>query len=152
MPRRIIVLVAFVLFLGAAAPVGAQTTLPPGGTFVDDDGNPHEGAIEAIAAASITSGCSSQAFCPGRPVTRAEMAAFLVRALEEQPAPAAGTFNDVPAGQWYTGFVERLAALGISVGYGDGSFRPHLAVSRGEMAVFLMPRPRSDTPPASGNL
>jgi hypothetical protein len=24
--------------------------LPPGGTFVDDDGNVHEGGIEAIAA------------------------------------------------------------------------------------------------------
>ncbi len=66
------------------------------------------------------------------------MAAFLIRALGESPAPAAGTFSDVPAGQWYTGFVERLAALEISVGYGDGTFRPHLAVSRGEMALFLI--------------
>ncbi|CAN5227269.1 hypothetical protein BH18ACT5_BH18ACT5_07070 [soil metagenome] len=138
MPRRIVVLLALVFLLGAATPLGAQTTLPPGGTFVDDDGNPHEGAIEAIAAASITSGCTSQTFCPGRSVTRAEMAAFLIRALDEQPATVSGTFNDVPAGQWYTGFVERLAALGISVGYGDGTFRPHLAVSRGEMAVFLI--------------
>ena len=135
--RRITLLLSFLLAV-AALPAAAQTTLPPGGTFFDDDGNIHEGAIEAIAAADITSGCAANLFCPTRAVTRAEMAAFLIRALGESPAPAAGTFSDVPAGQWYTGFVERLAALEISVGYGDGTFRPHLAVSRGEMALFLI--------------
>ncbi len=68
----------------------AQTTLPPGGTFVDDDGNPHEGAIEAIAAAGITTGCLPDLFCPAAPVTRAEMAAFLVRALGQGPLASAG--------------------------------------------------------------
>ena len=84
-------------------PAQAQTTLPPGGTFLDDDGNSHEGAIEAIAAAGITTGCLPDLFCPSAPVTRAEMAAFLVRALGQSPLAASGTFSDVPAGQWYTG-------------------------------------------------
>lgn len=116
----------------------AQTTLPPGGTFVDDDGNPHEGAIEAIAAAGITTGCLPDLFCPAAPVTRAEMAAFLVRALGQGPLASAGTFSDVPAGQWYTGFVERIAQMGISTGYADGTFRPQTPTSRGEMALFLI--------------
>lgn len=121
-----------------ATSLQAQTTLPPGGTFIDDDGNPHEGAIEAIAAADITTGCGSELFCPSAPVTRAEMAAFLVRALGQGPLPAAGTFSDVPAGQWYTGFVERVAQLGISTGYADGTFKPSSPTSRAEMALFLM--------------
>jgi glucose/arabinose dehydrogenase len=134
--RTIWLLVALVT-LSAVPTARAQTTLPPGGTFVDDDGNPHEGAIEAIAAAGITTGCGAEIFCPQAPVTRAEMAAFLVRALGQSPASGGGTFSDVPAGQWYTGFVERIALLGISTGYADGTFRPHVPTSRGEMALFL---------------
>ncbi len=32
--------------------------LPPGGTFSDDNGNIHEGNIEAIAAEGVTKGCN----------------------------------------------------------------------------------------------
>ncbi len=122
----------------AVSPAGAQTSLPPGGTFFDDDGNIHEGAIEAIAAADITTGCAADLFCPTRAVTRAEMAAFLVRALGESPAGGTGSFSDVPGGLWFSGFVERVAQLGISTGYTDGTFRPNSPMSRGEMAVFLL--------------
>lgn len=107
------------------------------GRFVDDDGNPHELDIEAIATLGITSGCAPERYCPTAPVTRGEMAAFLVRALGAAPAPFRGTFPDVPAGAWYAPFVERLAELGITVGYDDGTFRPSATVSRAEMAVFL---------------
>ncbi len=58
--------------------------LPPGGSFYDDDGNVHEGGIEAIAAEGITLGCNppdNTIFCPGDSVTRGQMAAFLARAL-----------------------------------------------------------------------
>ena len=58
--------------------------LPPGGTFIDDNGSIHEPSIEAIAAAGITLGCNppdNDRFCPDDPVTRGQMAAFLHRAL-----------------------------------------------------------------------
>jgi hypothetical protein len=35
----------------------ALAALPPGGTFVDDDGNVHEGNIEAIAAGLLIPEC-----------------------------------------------------------------------------------------------
>ena len=50
--------------------------------FDDDDGNYFEAAIGALAASGITTGCTATAFCPERPVTRGEMAAFLIRALD----------------------------------------------------------------------
>src|SRR5690606_33562203 len=50
--------------------------------FVDDDGSVFEDDIGALAAAGITSGCARDRFCPSRPVTRAEMASLLARALE----------------------------------------------------------------------
>ncbi len=48
--------------------------------FVDDDGSPFEPAINSLAAAGITSGCRADSYCPNLPVSRAQMATFLVRA------------------------------------------------------------------------
>jgi len=55
-----------------------------GDSFIDDDGSPFEGSIEALRAAGITVGCNppdNDRFCQDRHVTRAEMATFLARAL-----------------------------------------------------------------------
>jgi len=113
-----------------------------GNRFIDDDGNTHEADIEAIAAIGITDGCNpplDDRYCPLRSVTRAEMAAFLVRALQEEDnLPAYHRyFVDVPEGQWYTPYVERLYELGITTGYDDQTYRPDASVSRAEMAAFL---------------
>ena len=51
--------------------------------FTDDDTTPYEDAINAIAAAGITNGCTTQRFCPFDPVQRGQMAAFLDRAFLE---------------------------------------------------------------------
>lgn len=49
--------------------------------FFDDNGSVHEPAINSIAAAGIASGCALGAYCPGRAVTREQMAGFLANAL-----------------------------------------------------------------------
>lgn len=51
--------------------------------FTDDDGNTHEANINALADSGITLGCEPGVFCPKSEVTRAQMAAFLYRALSE---------------------------------------------------------------------
>jgi hypothetical protein len=57
--------------------------LPPATTdwFNDDDGTAHEDAINRIADAGITTGCTATGFCPGGTVNRQQMAAFLYRSL-----------------------------------------------------------------------
>ena len=60
-----VVSIATVVMMFPSA-VGAGS-LPPGGTFFDDNGNIHEGNIEAIAAAGITRGCNpptNNRYCP----------------------------------------------------------------------------------------
>ncbi len=110
--------------------------LPPGGTFFDDDENLHEGAIEAIAAAGITRGCGEvDLFCPARPVTRGELAAFLRRALDLAPS-SAGAFTD-SSGSIFAADIAALAATGITNGCGPEAFCPDDVVTRGEMAAFL---------------
>ena len=110
-----------------------------GNRFTDDDGNVHEANIEVIAELGITRGCGEGLYCPARSVKRAEMAAFLVRALGEssEDGSTASRFSDVPSGIWYVGHVERLADLGITSVESGAAFRPDDALTRLEMAVWM---------------
>ena len=116
--------------------------LPPGGTFVDDDGNVHEGGIEAIAAEGITKGCNppvNDRYCPSRSVTRGEMAVFLSRALG-LPATGQDFFSD-DSGHIFESGINRLAAAGITQGCNPPAntrFCPDRAMTRGEMAAMLV--------------
>lgn len=122
--------------------VGPAAAVAPGGTFVDDDGNVHEGYIEAIAAAGITKGCNApinNRYCPGNAVTRGQMAAFLVRALRLTSTGGRDWFKD-DNGSVFEGDINRLAAAGISKGCNppaNDRFCPTETLSRGEMAAFL---------------
>ena len=56
-----------------------------GDLFVDDDDSPFESDIDKLATAGVTLGCNpptNDKFCPLTSVTRAQMAAFLHRALD----------------------------------------------------------------------
>ena len=109
--------------------------LPPGGSFVDDDGNVHEGGIEAIAAEGITRGCNppvNDRYCPDRSVTRGEMAVFLSRALG-LAAPSRDYFSD-DEGHVFEGGINRLAAAGITQGCNppaNSRFCPDRGMTRG---------------------
>ena len=63
----------------------------PDAGFTDVAGNTHEPAINAVAAAGITTGCGDGTrFCPSRVATRGQMALFLFRAIiydPESPPP-----------------------------------------------------------------
>ncbi len=97
--------------------------------------------IEALAAEGVTSGCGGGSYCPENPITRAEMAVFLMKAEHGTgwtPPAATGTlFGDVPAGYWAGAYIEALAAEGVTSGCGGGNYCPESTITRAEMAVFL---------------
>ena len=132
-----------VVVLGLAATAAAPASPPvpagalgPGGTFFDDDGNIHEGAIEAIHAAGITRGCGADdLYCPASAVTRGQMAAFLRRALD-LPTAGGDPFDD-DDGTLFETDIAAVAAAGITRGCGPARFCPDRPVTRGEMAAFL---------------
>ena len=66
MIRRVAVVVALVALVVPFFASVSSAALPPGGTFIDDDGDVHEGSIEAIYAAGLTGGCDSRGirYCP----------------------------------------------------------------------------------------
>ena len=103
--------------------------------FSDDDGHAMEPDIVAIHDAGITNGCTDTRFCPGRDVTRGQMAAFIARALELPPAT--GDFFSDDDGDLFEDDINRIAEAGITTGCADGSFCPSRSVSRAQMAAFI---------------
>jgi hypothetical protein len=102
--------------------------------------SPYCAWIEELARVGVVTGCGGGNFCPGAPVTREQMAVFVLRALEPQLSPPACTtpvFNDVPASSPYCSWIEELARRGVVTGCGGGNYCPAAPVTREQMAVFL---------------
>ena len=95
--------------------------------------------VEAIADAGLTSGYPDGTYRPENPVTRAEMAVFLLNGMGITPPTLDGShpFSDI-TGHWAEGYIEELYDQGITGGYPDGTYRPENLVTRAEMAVFLL--------------
>ena len=136
--------------------------------YFTDDGSPaspnvHESNINYIAAAGITQGCNPQGtlFCPNKPVTRAQMASFLARALQLTPPTdadsAAGTDADADTGAFldiagnpqgaflditdnpHYDNIRAITAAGITLGCDSAGryFCPDRPTTRAQMASFL---------------
>ncbi|MDW3217493.1 MAG: putative glycoside hydrolase [Acidimicrobiales bacterium] len=103
--------------------------------FRDDDGNTHEAAIDALADAGITRGCSATTFCPDQVLTREQMASLLARALGLPRSPT-DTFVDDDMST-HRADIERIAAAGITRGCTPDRFCPRDPVTRDQLAAFL---------------
>jgi hypothetical protein len=142
--------------LGAAVEEGIRREPPP--DFDDvPPGHWAHAHIQALAAAGVTSGCGGNNFCPNGLVTRAEMAVFLLRGKHGAgftPPPAGGLFADVPTSHWAAAWIEQLAREGIAAGCAAGRYCPDVAVTRAQMAIFLVRAisPPGYTPPAPGGM
>lgn len=105
-----------------------------GSVFADDIGQ--------LATAGITRGCNPPAndrFCPDDPVTRAQMAAFVVRALELVANEHPG-YRDVPIESTFVDDIGRLATVGITRGCNppaNDRYCPEDPITRGQLAAFL---------------
>ncbi len=141
LPRIFTVTIAFSIAFMTFGPIAGALTVPPGGSFFDDDDSVFEADIEAIAAEGVTKGCNAErtSFCPTKPVTRGQMAAFLVRALKLTAQDPAIDFTD-DNDSIFENDIEKLATAGITKGCNppaNTSFCPTSNVTRGQMAAFL---------------
>ncbi len=96
----------------------------------------YAGAVERVCAAGLMNGTGPGTFSPGGTVTRGQITAILYR-LAGEPAVQGPSFSDVPAGAYYSRAVAWAAREGIAAGFGDGTFRPGLPVSRQQLAAIL---------------
>jgi len=118
----------------------SQTSFP--------DVSPDFWAADAIAAAKeakLLAGYSDGRFYPDRPITRAEVAVVMSKALvllaQAHPEKAANSkvtkkFADAGT-HWAKDFIYALTSAGIIQGYKDGSFKPKQSVTRGETVELI---------------
>jgi hypothetical protein len=105
--------------------------------------DPFHDFVEKVLRNGITAGCGGGNYCRNNPVTRAQMAVFLLKAehgAAYDPPDCTGIFPDVPCtpGVGFPDWIEQLAAEGITGGCGGGNYCPGNPVTRQQMAVFLL--------------
>jgi uncharacterized protein len=109
--------------------------------------------VGTIYSAGLTTGYGgTKNYKPDFEVGRDQMAAFLIRAKEGEPASnycSSGIpFTDVATSGWACPYIKRLNELHITTGYGGtNQYRPELIVSRDQMAAFIV-RATEGEPPA----
>ena len=98
--------------------------------------------IQKLYEMGITTGCGGGNFCPSEPVTRDQMAVFVIRARFGSTAvfdwPPTPYFNDVPSNYWAFRWIQRMKVDAITSGCGQSDYCPGNPVTRGDMAIFLM--------------
>jgi hypothetical protein len=99
--------------------------------------------IQKLYELGITGGCAVNPlmFCPDRPVTRGEIAAFTTRGRYGPATPFAYSavpyFTDVPATDIFFSSIQKMAELGIS-GCSPALYCSTNSTTRGETAIFLV--------------
>ena len=99
--------------------------------------HPFGGEILGLSELGITLGCTEESYCPGRTVTRGEMAAFLVRTLDLVLQPEEDPFSD-DDNSVFEAEIETIRRHGITVGCTPTTYCPDRTITRGEMASFLV--------------
>ena len=122
------------------------TDAAPDGTLRFTDADPQRESapfIERLAELEVTLGCQTEPerlFCPYEPVTRAQMASFIARALDLSSPDDPADFEDVAANDVHAPDIRALYAAGITNGCHTGAqlrFCPHQHTTRAEMASFV---------------
>jgi len=120
--------------------------VPPACTGIFSDvvcPGPFSDWIEELSIDGITAGCGPDLYCPDNPVTRQQMAVFLLKTANGAtyvPPPCIGIFGDVPCSSPFAPWVEELYKSGVSGGCSSGLilYCPQSPTRRGQMAVFLV--------------
>jgi|GEM_PF-2087948 len=97
----------------------------------------HEGT-DFVLSKRLFVGVSAARFGPDSPMSRAMAVVILFRLAGAPVQSGGGGFSDVPAGAWYAAAAAWGVKAGVIDGYGDGSFRPNIPVTREQFAALLL--------------
>jgi hypothetical protein len=129
---------------------GSDSFTYPAAPYFTDVPNTHPlfKYIQVMRQLEITAGCTATSYCPDLPVTRGQMAVFIVRALQSKnrvPQTAINEFayttgqqfSDVPSSHMFYPYIQRLKDLGITSGCSVTAYCPEDPNTRGQISVFL---------------
>jgi hypothetical protein len=101
-----------------------------------------EDAILLAACNNVVYGCDTDLglYCPAQKVTRAELAAYIIRALYGEDFSYSGIphFLDVSDTYWGFRYIQRMYEDGIVSGCGAGNYCPTGLITRAEASVAMV--------------
>lgn len=98
--------------------------------------SPYAGDIESLVQAHVISGVGGGKFDPLGPLTRAQFATMMVKALNLQLSNNPSKFSDVK-GHWAAAYIQTAYESGLVSGTSDTTFAPDAPVKREEAAVMV---------------
>ncbi|MCC5635840.1 DUF1565 domain-containing protein [Nostoc sp. CHAB 5844] len=120
--------------------VAATVEPPPGGAVAFKDVPANFWAksyIEALASQNIIAGFPDGTFKPNEPVTRAQFATIITKALNPSAKRSAINFQDVPSNFWAFAAIKSAYQSQFVSGYPDGTFKPQQQIPRVQALVAL---------------
>lgn len=95
--------------------------------------------IQALAQRNVISGFTDGTFKPDQPVTRAQFAAMIQKAFNQNTTRqlSQGGFRDVPAGYWAASAIQEAYETGFMSGYPNNRFLPNQQIPKVQALVAL---------------
>lgn len=93
-------------------------------------------AIKKLASVGVIEGTSATEFSPDDSISRAELAALVLRVIEKLDPNADGKFVDVKKTHWYFGTAGSAKNEGIVNGFEDNTFRADLVITRDQILAI----------------
>ncbi|MEH2054908.1 MAG: DUF1565 domain-containing protein [Nostoc sp.] len=120
--------------------VAASVNVPSGGTTAFKDVPTNFWAksyIEALASQNIIAGFPDGSFKPNEPVTRAQFATIVTKALKPAAKRPVIKFKDVATNFWAYAAIQSAYQSQFVSGYPDGTFKPQQQIQRVQALVAL---------------
>ena len=100
--------------------------------------------IQKLRDLGVTAGCTTTTYCPDAPVTRGQMAAFIVRGklavapVQPFPYPTAFSFSDLDTTSIFYPSIQKMRELAITLGCTTSLYCPEDPTTRAQMSAFLI--------------
>ncbi|BBD64637.1 S-layer domain-containing protein [Nostoc commune NIES-4072] len=125
--------------LPLVTPAKQKSIIPPPIAFNDVPSNFWgRRFIDVLSSRGILKGFPDYSFRPNQPVNRAEFAAILQKAFDQEPSKTAIAFQDVPAKFWATSAIDQAISAGFLKGYPKKTFKPQQNITRVQVLVALV--------------
>ncbi|MBD2521511.1 S-layer homology domain-containing protein [Nostoc sp. FACHB-133] len=125
--------------LPLVTPAKQKSIIPPPIAFNDVPNNFWgRRFIDVLSSRSILKGFPDYSFRPNQPVNRAEFAAIVQKAFDQEPSKTAIAFEDVPTKFWATPAIDQAISAGFLKGYPKKTFKPQQDISRVQVLVALV--------------
>jgi len=103
---------------------------------IKDKSEEMQESIKILASKGIIEGTSATEFSPDDTISRAEIAALILRVLSQVDPNANGNFADVKKTDWFYGTAGSAKAYGMIVGFEDNTFRGNDVIAKDQILTI----------------